>query len=100
MVASDTHANQHLAALARHLKLAVAPPPDQPPGELMTSSGPDFDRHYVGLLIAAQQNAISLYESEAKGGQHPRAKHFARGRLPELRHHLRDAQMLGHKLGI
>jgi len=28
-----------LAALAGHLKFAVAPPPDQPPPELLNSSG-------------------------------------------------------------
>jgi len=51
-------------------------------------------------MITAHQNEIALYDGEAKGGQHPRVKHFAHGMLPELRHHLHDAQMLGRKLGL
>jgi putative membrane protein len=100
LVADHTQANQRLAALAKRLKLDVAPPPDQPPPALLTSSGPDFDKQYLGLVISGHQNMIALFESEASSGQDPRAKRFAREMLPALRHHLHEAETIGHKLGI
>jgi putative membrane protein len=92
--------NKRLAALARHLKLDVMPPPDEPPPELLTTIGPDFDRHYVELVIKGQQDLISLYESEANGGEDIRARHFAREMLPVLRFHLKEAETLGRKIGV
>ncbi|HTZ35690.1 MAG TPA: DUF4142 domain-containing protein, partial [Stellaceae bacterium] len=100
MVSGHTHANQQLAALAKRLHITAAPPPDQPPPELLTSTGPEFDRQYVGLVIKAHRDMIALFESEANGGGDPRAKRWARGMLPELRHHLREAEAIGHRLGV
>jgi putative membrane protein len=100
MVADHTIANRHLAALAKRLKLEVAPPPDQPPPELLTTSGPDFDKAYIGLVIKAHQDMIALFESEANGGQDARVKHYARSTLPELRHHLHEAETIAHRLGL
>jgi putative membrane protein len=100
MVADHTEGNHRLAALAKRLQVDIAPPPDQPPPELLTTSGPDFDKHYLGLVIAAHQNMIALFESEANGGQDTRAKRLARGMLPLLRHHLHEAETIGHRLGV
>jgi putative membrane protein len=99
MLAAHSHANQQLAALAKRLKLEVAPPPDEPPPELLTSNGPDFDKQYLGLVVAGHQNMIALFESETKNGHDPRLKHFARSMLPVLRHHLHEAETIGQKLG-
>lgn len=92
--------NKRLAVLAKHLRLDIAPPPDQPPPDLLTTIGPDFDRHYMALVIKGHQDLIALYESEASGGQDIRAKHFAREVLPILRFDLKEAETLAHKLGI
>jgi putative membrane protein len=91
---------KRLAILARHLKLDVAPPADRPPPELLTTIGPDFDRHYMALVIKGNQELIALYESEASGGQDIRAKHFAREALPMLRLHLKEAEVLARKIGV
>jgi putative membrane protein len=99
MVGNHTTANRRLAALATRLKLEVAAPPDQPPPELLTSSGPDFDKAYIGLMIKSHQDMIVLFESGANGGQDARVKHYARSVLPELRHHLHEAEAIGHRLG-
>lgn len=99
MVADHSHANQRLAALAKHLKIDVTPTPDQPPPDLLTSSGPAFDKLYLGMAISAHQNMIALFESEANGGQDPRVKHFARSMLPELHHHQHEAEAIAKKLG-
>lgn len=92
--------DKRLAILAKHLQLDVTPPPDEPPPALLTTIGPNFDRHYIELVIKGQQDLISLYESEANNGQDIRAKHFARETLLELRRHLEEAQALGQKLGV
>jgi predicted outer membrane protein len=59
MVVDHTRVNERLAALAKRLQLAVAPPPDQPPPDLLTTSGPDFDKAYIGLAIRSHQDAIA-----------------------------------------
>ena len=92
--------NKRLAILARHLKLDVAPPPDRPPPELLTTIGPDFDRHYLELVIKGHQDLISLYQSEANNGRDIRAKHFAREVLPILRFRLKEAETIAHKIGV
>jgi putative membrane protein len=99
MVSGHTTANQRLAGLAKHLKLTVSPPPDQPPPDLLATVGPAFDKAYIDLAIKSHQDMIALFESEANNGQDPRAKHFARIMLPELHHHLHEAEMIGQKLG-
>jgi putative membrane protein len=100
MTADHTLANKRLAELASRLKLQVSPPPDQPPPELLTASGPNFDKAYIDLVIKGHQDMISLFESEANNGQDTRAKHFAREMLPTLRHHLREAETLGRGPGV
>jgi putative membrane protein len=99
MIADHSAADRRLKALAKRLKLDVSPTPDEPPPELIAASGPDFDKQYIDLMIKAHQNAIALFESEANGGQDPRAKRLAREMLPELRHHLRLAEAIAKKLG-
>lgn len=91
---------RRLAALAKHLRLDVVPPPDRPPPALLTTIGPDFDRHYLDLVIKGHQDLIALYASEAINGQDIRAKHFAREALPMLRLHLKEAETLGQRIGI
>lgn len=92
--------NKRLVLLAKHLKLDLAPPGDRPPPVLLMTIGPDFDRHYLDLVIKGQQDLIALYESEAKGGQNIRAKYFAREVLPMLHLHLREAETIAHKTGV
>ena len=100
MVVGHTELNHRLAALAKHLGLELAPPPDNPPPDLLTTIGPDFDRHYVDLANKGHQDLIALYESEAESGQDLRVKHLAREGLTMLRMHLKEVEALAQKLGI
>jgi putative membrane protein len=99
MVTDHTAANKRISALAHRLKIEPSPAPDQPPPELITASGPDFDKQYISLVVKAHQDMIALFESEANGGQDPRAKQLARSMLPELHHHLHMAEDIAKKLG-
>ena len=100
MTTEHTRANQQLAMLAKRLNLQVAPPPDQPPPELLTTTGPEFDRQYLDLVIKSHQNMIALFESEANNGQDVRVKHYAGSMLPVLRHHLHEAETMAHQAGV
>lgn len=92
--------DKRLAALAKHIGLDIAPPPDQPPPVLLTTIGPDFDLHYLQLVIKGHQELISLYESEAENGRDVSAKHFAREVLPALRRRLDEAEAHGRTIGV
>ena len=85
---------KRLALLAKDLKL------HRPPPALLTTIGPDFDHHYIALVIKGQRDLISLYESEASGGQDRRAEYFAHEVLPVLLILLKEAEALGHKIGV
>lgn len=95
-----TELDRRLALLAQRLNLQVAPPPDRPPPVLLMAIGPNFDRHYLDLVVKSHQDMISLYESEERGGQDLRARAFAREALPALRQHLREAQSIATKTGV
>jgi putative membrane protein len=99
MAAEHTLLNRRLELLAKRLRLDVAPPPDQPPPALLTNFGPEFDRAYLVLVIKGHEDLIALCESEAAGGQDPRARHFARELVPVLRLHAREAAAMGGKFG-
>ena len=100
MVIEHIQMNRRLALLAKRLQLTVTPPPDEPPPDLLTSIGPQFDRHYVDLVTAGHQNMIALFEGEAANGQDPHAKALARELLPALRYQLHAVDDLGHKAGV
>jgi putative membrane protein len=92
--------NKRLEVLAKHLQLDIVPPPDRPPPALLMTIGPNFDRHYLDLVIKGHQDMIALYEAEETSGQDPRAKAFAREALPALRQHLKEGQSIVSKTGV
>ncbi|HML10393.1 MAG TPA: DUF4142 domain-containing protein, partial [Stellaceae bacterium] len=100
MTFEHTELNRRLAVVAKHVQLDIAPPPDNPPPELLTTIGPDFDHHYLDLVDKGHQDLIALYESEVESGQDIRVKHFAREVLPMLRVHRKEAEALAGKIGL
>ena len=59
--------------------------------------GPAFDRAYAVQQAEAHQEAVSLFEAEARGGLDPAFRAFAAAMLPTLREHLRMARSLGRE---
>jgi hypothetical protein len=91
---------QRLVLLAKHLKLDVAAPAARPPPELLTTIGPDFDRHH--LALGHQGTAGSDPALGERGERRPgqtREALCARS-APMLRLHLKEAEALGHKIGV
>lgn len=57
-------------------------------------SGADFDRQYVSHLVKDHDEAIELFEREAKDGQDPDLRAYAEKALPTLREHQQMARDL------
>jgi putative membrane protein len=64
----------------------------------MSATGAAFDRGFIDAQVKAHQEAIALFEQEAKGGSDNELKAFAQKQLPGLRNHLKQAQDLQAKL--
>jgi len=50
-------------------------------------SGSEFDRAYMDQLKTDHQQAISLFQDEARDGSSPQLKSFAQSNLPSLKQH-------------
>jgi putative membrane protein len=53
-----------------------------------------FASEYDPMQVSAHEDAVSLFERYAKGGEDPKLKDWAGKTLPALRHHLEMAQEL------
>jgi len=62
--------------------------------KLKNASGKDFSSDYNSYQVSAHEDAVSLFERYAKGGDNPKLKEWADKTLPTLRHHLEMAQGL------
>ncbi len=56
--------------------------------------GADFDKQYRSDQEDAHEDAVSLFERYAEGGDNPALKEWAGKTLPALRHHLEMAEKL------
>lgn len=54
----------------------------------------DFAAQYDPMQVSAHNDAVSLFERYAKGGEDPKLKDWAAKTLPTLQHHLEMAQTL------
>ena len=76
-------------------------PETSPPsrGALAAKFGADFDRQFISDQIQNHQEAIALYEAEARTGQDPRLRRYASETLPMLYRDLQQAQAIAARLG-
>ena len=68
--------------------------------KLKTASGKDFSSDYNSYQVSAHEDAISLFDRYAKGGDNAALKDWADKTLPTLRHHLDMAKELGRAPSI
>ncbi|WP_137391857.1 DUF4142 domain-containing protein [Rhodoligotrophos defluvii] len=93
MVADHTKANEQALALAQQLDMKAPAEPrekDQAEYKKLQDITSGFDKAFMNVMIKGHQEAVNLFDAQtnAKG---PSAK-FARNLLPELQHHLAEAQ--------
>lgn len=60
--------------------------------------GAEFDREYLRQQSAAHEEAVQLFDTEARTGQDSRLKAFAAKYLPTIRDHLQMARQLAGKV--
>ncbi|MBR0905403.1 DUF4142 domain-containing protein [Bradyrhizobium liaoningense] len=63
--------------------------------KLKSTSGKDFSSDYSSYQVSAHEDAVSLFERYAKGGDNLALKDWAGKTLPALKHHLDMAKELG-----
>ena len=63
--------------------------------KLKAASGKDFSSDYDSYQAGAHEDAVSLFERYAKGGDNAELKDWAGKTLPALKHHLQMAKELG-----
>lgn len=65
---------------------------------LLELEGEDFDKEFVRTQMKDHQQMISLFEREAKEGEDPDLKEFAKGCVPVLQHHLQQLRGLASSM--
>jgi putative membrane protein len=63
--------------------------------KLKSANGKDFSSDYNSYQVSAHEDAVSLFERYAKGGDNSELKNWAGKTLPALKHHLDMAKELG-----
>ncbi|MEK9279045.1 MULTISPECIES: DUF4142 domain-containing protein [unclassified Bradyrhizobium] len=63
--------------------------------KLKSATGKDFSSDYDSYQVSAHEDAVSLFDRYAKGGDNAELKDWAGKTLPALKHHLDMAKELG-----
>lgn len=96
MVTDHSQANQELQKIAEQENLAVPAQPDSKDQAMQQRlsglTGPAFDTAYTKDMVRDHQQDIAAFQREARSGQDPALKAFARKTLPVLRQHLQMAE--------
>jgi putative membrane protein len=62
--------------------------------KLQNAKPQDFSSDYDPMQVSAHQDAVSLFERYAKGGDNAKLKNWAGKTLPTLQHHLQMAEQM------
>jgi putative membrane protein len=96
MVEDHTRAADELARLAQARGIEL---PAEPGGrhredlkEMKDLIGPDFDRAYMKRMLDEHEEAVELFEKQAKSAEDPDVRAFAKRQLLALRGHYQAAQ--------
>jgi putative membrane protein len=103
MVADHSKANDELTAIVNTKNWHIQQPDPTvvaPDAMLTSSTGADFDRSYVTMMVKDHKKTVMLFERAASSLPDPQLKAFAAKTLPVLKHHYMEIQQIGSKLGI
>ena len=104
MVQDHMRSNQQLLQIANQRGLRLASAMDKEHQALLTdltkATGQQFDRRFAQHQLEDHEQAIKLFEQEAKNGKDPALKQFASTMLPILRGHQKMAKRLASRLGV
>jgi putative membrane protein len=98
LVAHHQHTTAQLAAAAQSAGLTPPPPTLMPNHQAMLdqlrSAGPNFDVAFRDAQVAAHQEALTLHQNYANGGDVPALRTVAGAAVPIIQQHLVTAQGL------
>jgi len=100
MIMDHTRSNAQLLALVNRKGLARAAAATMPPmhralaNRMLSLRGEEFDRIYVQQMVKDHEDAVKLFDTEARTGQDPDFKAFAAKTLPILKMHLEMARKM------
>jgi putative membrane protein len=96
MVDDHGKANEELKALAAKKNVTLPPALDAKHqtmhDKLSKLKGAAFDKAYMDGQVQAHQQAVTLFQREAKAGKDPDVKAWAEKTLPQLQQHLKMAR--------
>jgi putative membrane protein len=98
LVAHHTHTSQTMVSTAQAAGLTPPPPALLPPHQAMLdqlrAAGPNFDVAFRDIQVQAHQQALTLHQNYASGGDHPALRTVAAAAAPIVQQHLSAAQTL------
>jgi putative membrane protein len=98
LVAHHTHTTNQMMAAAQAAGLTPPPPALLPPHQQMLdqlrAAGPNFDVAFRDAQVAAHQEALTLHQNYANGGDVPALRTVAGAAVPIIQQHLTAAQGL------
>jgi putative membrane protein len=100
MITAHKKTSEELKSLVASGKVKEAPPTkldsahQEKLDKLKGLQGADFDKQYRSDQEDAHEDAVSLFERYAEGGDNPALKEWAGKTLPSLRQHLETAEKL------
>lgn len=107
MVDDHSKAGEELKALAAQKQVTLPAELDQKhramQDKLAKLKGEAFDKAYMSHMVMAHQQAVALFQREAKGGKDPEVKAWAAKTLPGLQEHhklARDVSATTAKKGL
>jgi len=103
MVTDHGKANSELLAIANRKQLKVAPDMGAKHRamhqKLSGMSGEEFDRHYMKHMVEGHEEAVKLFQTQAKHGKDADLKQFAEKTLPVIQEHLKMAKSIQAHVG-
>ena len=96
MVEDHTKASEEIARLAEargiELREAAGGRHREDVKEMRELIGPEFDRAYMKRMLDEHENAVELFEKQAKSAEDPDVRAFAKRQLVAMRGHYQAAQ--------
>jgi putative membrane protein len=99
MVKDHGKANAQLIKLAGAKSISLPPAPGDDP-MLTNSTGADFDRNYVSMMVKDHKETIALFQKAANSLSDTQLRAFARETLPVLQDHLAKIKAIASNMSI
>lgn len=90
MITDHQAASEELATLASAKGVSI-PAKETAPSRWEKHDAKDFDRDYINKMLSDHEDAVKLFEKQAKDGTDADSVAFARKYLPKLQQHLQHA---------